>query len=72
MNLTIHLSLVLRLRLSGVIPPLSLYSFMECTGVHIKEKRHQNKFIALQANGEEGNLLLFPGTELYLPNTEVN
>jgi hypothetical protein len=45
---------------------------MECTGVHIKEKRHQNKFIALQANGEEGNLLLFPGTELYLPNTEVN
>jgi hypothetical protein len=58
--------------MSGFIPPLRLRSFMECTGVHSKEKRHQNKFISLQANGQERNSLLFPGTELYLPNTEVN
>jgi len=38
---------------------------MDCTGVHSKEKGHQNKFIALQVNGQEGNSLLFPGTELY-------
>ena len=58
--------------MSGVIPPLSLRFFIDCTGVHSKEKRHQNKFIALQANGQEGNSFLFPGTKLYLRNTEVN
>jgi hypothetical protein len=55
-KLTIHLSLVLRLRMSGGIPPLSLYSFMECAGVHSKEKCHLKKFIALQANGQWAGL----------------
>jgi len=41
--------------MSGVIPPLPLYSFMGCTGVHGKEKCHQNTFIALQASGQGSN-----------------
>jgi hypothetical protein len=33
MRLTTHLHLVLKLSMSGAVPPLSLYSFMEC--IHI-------------------------------------
>ena len=58
--------------MSGVIPPLQLYFLMECTRVYSKEKHHQNKFIALHANGQDGNSLLFPETELYLRNIELN
>jgi hypothetical protein len=32
MKMTIHFQLVPRLRMSGAMPPLSLYGFMACTG----------------------------------------